>query len=513
MSMKGLSVCGRGKVARWAMLGLVSLGGCVRMGPDYHTPKENDRPAAWQKAADVRERRSRGFTSPATVDVSWWQQWHDPVLNRLVERLSRENLDIRQAATRVLQARGQLKVVAAEGVPSLNWAGSYTWTQQSRKGFLTLAQPAPGSNLQYEQYANIGSASWDMDVFGRIRRLVEAGKARVDEQQAYARGIALARLADFVEAYLRLRAVQAQIGLTERHQALVRHDLALVLARQKEGAANDLEVAQARGQVEQTDSALPPLRDMQAALINTMGVMLDLPPRALEEDLLPVQPQLDVPVSVGVDVPSSLAQRRPDIMVADARLHAATAEVGAAKAAFYPDINLAGNLGTQSLSAGDFFMPAAKYFTLGPTVNVPIFEGGRLRGTLSLKKAEQQEAALAYRQTVLNAWRDVDDAITRLAQIQLRYQHVTELVAQNRKACRAARLQYEDGAVPFLEVDRAESMLLSSQVTLADLRMETALAAVSLYRALGGGWQPVLAATEQRMTAEAGGRSGERSVR
>ncbi len=483
----------------WLLIGLLGLGGCIRMGADYKTPKETDQPSGWEKAADVHEARTRGFIHAGDVDTTWWQQWHDPVLNKLVERLSRDNLDIRQAATRVLQARGELKVVASEGVPSLNWAGSYTWTQQSTHGFLTLAQPAPGANLQYQQYANVGSASWDMDLFGRIRRLVEAGKARVVEQQAYARGVALGRLADLVEAYLRLRAVQAQIHLTEQHQALVRHDLALVLARQTEGAANDLEVAQARGQVEQTDSALPPLREMQAALINTIGVMLALPPRALEGELLPIRPQLDLPVSVGVGVPSSLAQRRPDIMMADARLHAATAEVGAAKAAFYPDINLAGNLGTQSLSAGDFFMPGAKYFTLGPTVNVPIFEGGRLRGTLALRKAEQQEIALAYRQTVLEAWRDVDDAITRMAQLQLRYQHIMELVRQNRKAYEAARLQYRDGAVPFLEVDRAESMLLSSQVVEAELHMQTALAAVGLYRALGGGWQTMMATTEQRM--------------
>ncbi len=474
------------------LVGAMGVGGCLRVGPDYHRPEMKGQPQKWQRAADVTEVRTRAFTDGRDVDTVWWQQWHDPLLNRLITRLGYENLDIGQAAMRVLQARDQLRVVASEGLPSLNWAGSYTWTQQSTHGFLTLAQPAPGANLQYQQYANIGTASWDLDIFGRIRRLVEAGKARVVEQEAFQHGVELSSIADFVEAYLRLRSVQEQLRLTERRQRLAQHDLTLVLERRQEGAANDLAVAQARGQLEQIESTLPPLRDIQAALINALGYMLALPPRALEKELSTFRPQPDVPVSVGVGVPSSLLERRPDIMMADARLHAVTAEVGAAKAAFYPDINLVGNLGTQSLSASDFFMPAAKYFTLGPTLNVPLFEGGRLAGMLALRKAEQKEVAISYRQVVLNAWREVDDAITRQAQVQLRYEHLAAVVRQNQRAFDVAQSQYREGAVPFLEVDQAEGVLLSNQVLLAALHMEATLSAVSLYRALGGGWQSLV---------------------
>ncbi|WP_370517965.1 efflux transporter outer membrane subunit [Saccharibacter sp. 17.LH.SD] len=471
---------------------VIGLSGCIKVGPDYHKPLMKDQPQQWQKAADMPKKLSAGRTYGGAVDITWWQQFHDPELTALIQRLARQNLDIQEAATRITQSRAQVTVAASAGMPSVNWAGSYTWTQQSKRGFLTIAQPAPGANLQYQQYTNIGSASWDMDLFGMIRRSVEAGQAEVVEAVAAQRGVALATLADLVGAYVHLRGVQEQIRLTERHLALVKHDLALVLDRQREGASNALEVAQARGQVEETESSLPPLRDAQAALVNAIGYLLALPPRALEKELLPVTPQPLPPVSIGVGVPSTLAERRPDIMEADARLHAATAEIGAAKAAFYPDITLTGNLGTQSLSAGDFFMPAAKYFTLGPTLNVPIFEGGRLRGTLKLRKAQQKEVALAYRQTVLNAWRDVDDAITRLAQMQDRYAHLVETVKQNRLAFRAAREQYQTGAVPFLEVDRAEASLLANEILLADSRTETASSVVSLYRALGGGWQVML---------------------
>ncbi|GBQ08238.1 RND efflux system outer membrane lipoprotein [Saccharibacter floricola DSM 15669] len=468
---------------------IVGLEGCITVGPDFHHPTMKEQPGQWKKAADAPAHQKSGQTYGGQVDVAWWHQFHDDELDRLVTRLGAQNLNVQEAATRIGQSRGQLKVAASEGMPTLNWAGSYTWTQQSKRGFLTIAQAAPGSNLQYQQYTNIGAASWDMDLFGRIRRSVEAGQSEVLQAVAAQRGVALASLADLVGDYLSLRGVQEQIRLTERHLELVHHDLSLVLDRQREGAANALEVAQARGQVEETESALPPLKDAQAALINAIGYILALPPRALEEELLPRRAQPVPPASIGIGVPSALVERRPDIMEADARLHAAVAEVGAAKAAFYPDITLTGNLGTQSLSASDFFMPAAKYFTLGPTLNVPIFEGGRLSGGLKLRKAQQKEAAIAYHQVMLNAWREVDDAITKFAQVNDRYHHLEETVKQNRLALKAAREQYTTGAVPFLEVDQAEAALLANDILLASSRTETASAMVSLYRALGGGWQ------------------------
>lgn len=471
---------------------LAALEGCITVGPDFHHPTMKDQPSHWKKAADAPAHQKDGQTYGGHVDVSWWHQFHDAELDSLVGRLASQNLNVQEAATRIAQSRGQLKVAASEGMPTLNWAGTYTWTQQSERGFLTIAQPAPGANLQYQQYTNIGAASWDMDLFGRIRRSVEAGQSEVLQAAAAQRGVVLASLADLVGDYLSLRGVQEQIRLTERHLELVHHDLKLVLDRQREGAANDLEVAQARGQVEETESALPPLRDSQAALVNAIGYILALPPRALEAELLPHRPQPVPPSSIGIGVPSSLMERRPDIMEADARLHAAVAEVGAAKAAFYPDVTLTGNLGTQSLSASDFFMPAAKYFTLGPTLNVPIFEGGRLSGSLKLRKAQQKEAAIAYHQVMLNAWREVDDAITKLAHVNDRYHHLEETVRQNRRALQVAREQYTTGAVPFLEVDRAEAALLAHDILLANSRTETAVATVNLYRALGGGWQTLL---------------------
>lgn len=467
-----------------------SLTGCIRMGPDYKTPSSPGQPAQWPKAADAPKNQKAGLTYGGEVDLTWWRRFDDPTLNQLIETLGKQNLDIQEAATRVSQAKGQLKVAASAGLPHVGWAGSYAWTQQSKKGMFGTVEPKPGADLQYEEYSNIGSATWDLDLFGAIRRAVEASKADLVAVEAARKAVVLASLSDLVDSYMRLRGVQEQLDYTEEHLRLVQRDLKLVLQRQKEGASNALEVAQARGQVEQTRSDLPPLRQSQAALVNAIGYLLALPPRKLEAQLLPRRGQPRAPVSVGVGVPSTLAQRRPDIMQADASLHAATARIGSATAAFYPDINLVGDLGSQSLSAGDFFMPSAKYFKLGPTVSVPVFQGGRLSGTLKLRNQQAKEAALEFRRVVLNAWREVDDAITDLAHVQVRYKDLQETVRQNKLALAAAQDQYKEGAVPFLEVDRAESLLLANEILMAASRTDTNIATVNLYRTLGGGWQP-----------------------
>ncbi|MDF7673845.1 efflux transporter outer membrane subunit [Acetobacteraceae bacterium ESL0709] len=491
-STRSLGYCA-GRVGR-RILGLAllttALTGCIRMGPDYKTPVSKDQPARWSKAADAPKHQKAGLTYEGEVDLTWWRRFEDPALNQLIETLGKQNLDIQEAATRVSQAKGQLKIVAAAGLPNVGWAGGYAWTQQSEKGMFGMVQPKPGADLQYQQYSNIGSATWDLDLFGAIRRSVEASRANIVAVEAARKAVVLASLSDLVDSYMRLRGVQEQLDYTEEHLRLVRRDLNLVLQRQKEGASNALEVAQARGQVEKTKSELPPLRQSQAALVNAIGYLLALPPRKLEAQLLPRTGQPSAPVSVGVGVPSTLAQRRPDIMEADALLHAATARIGAATAAFYPDINLVGDLGSQSLSAGDFFMPSAKYFQLGPTVTVPVFQGGRLSGTLKLREQQAKEAALEFHRVVLNAWREVDDAITDLAHVQVRYKDLQETVHQNKLALAAAQDQYKEGAVPFLEVDRAESLLLANEILMAMARTETNIATVNLYRTLGGGWQP-----------------------
>ena len=458
------------------------LAGCT-VGPNY-TPPHMHAAGQWGE-----EPSASSSTYSGAVDISWWHSFKDAELDTLVSRLGAQNLEIQAAMARIGQARAQTQVAAAQGLPSANWAGSYGWTQQSKRGFLSLAEPAPGANLQYNYYTNIAASSWDLDLFGMVRRSVEAQRAGTASAEAARRGVALATLADLVADYMRLRGTQAQIVLTERDLKLVLHDLALVQDRKREGAATTLDIAQARARVATTEGALPPLRDAQAALINAIGLLLALPPRALERELATVAPQPGVPEGVPVGFPSQLAQRRPDILEADARLHAATARVGAAKASFYPDITLTGSIGTQSLSASDFFMPAAKYFQLGPTLNVPLFEGGRLRGMLHLRQSQQKEAALAYRQSVLNAWREVDDAMTAYAQAQDRFQRVSEAVEQNHQVLTAARQRYVAGATTFLEVDQAEAAVLSSETAKAASQTQIETILVSLYRALGGGWQ------------------------
>ncbi|WP_242403441.1 TolC family protein [Asaia platycodi] len=225
-------------------------------------------------------------------------------------------------------------------------------------------------------------------------------------------------------------------------------------------------------------------------MINAIGLLLDEPPRSLAIELARRDGTMPIVVPAApIGLPSALARRRPDIREAEARLHAATAGVGVAIAAFYPDITLTGQMGTQTLSAANFFSLPSRQFATGPTLSVPLFEGGRLRGTLALRKAEQKDAALAFHQTVMTAWNEVDNALTAYAQAQKRLIQTEIAWQESRNAVAIAQQQYREGAVDFLQVDMAESTALEAEANFSANRIQIATSFVSLYRALGGGWE------------------------
>ncbi|AOX16835.1 efflux transporter outer membrane subunit [Kozakia baliensis] len=459
------------------------LAGCT-VGPDFRKPIVAA-PNHWgEEPQDVAS-----HTYGGQIDASWWRGFNDPELNSLVERLGRQNLELQRGLQRIVQAQSQIRIAASQGLPSLNWAGSYTYTHQSESGFISLVQPRPGAPNEYNFFQNTLSASWDLDLFGQVRRATETQRANREAAIEARHGIALSTVSTLADTYMQLRGVQEQIAITERNLAVTQHDLKLVQDRFGNGVGTILDLAQARAQVASTAAALPPLHNSESQLINAIGLLLAEPPRALTGELTPRKTQPPVPPQVPVGVPSELARRRPDIREAEARLHAATAEIGVATAAFYPDITLTGQMGTQTLSAADFFALPARQFANGPTLSVPLFEGGRLRGTLNLRKAQQKEAVLAFHQAVLNAWNEVDNTLTAYAQAQRQRVQTLEALMQDRQALTAAQQRYREGAVNFLEVDNAESAALASEAALAANQTTIETNLIALYRALGGGWE------------------------
>ncbi|WP_428392868.1 efflux transporter outer membrane subunit [Lichenicoccus sp.] len=463
----------------------LALAGCT-VGPDYHPPMVAS-PLQWGREPG----HVAGRTDTNPIDAQWWESFRDPELSSLVERLAAQDIDLMTAAERVRQAEDEREVVRAEGLPQLDEKSSYMHQRQSPNGFVSLVQPAPFAPLTYDLWQNALSASWELDLFGRVRRAVEAQRANIAAMIAARHAVALDALANLAQDYMQYRGTQARIAITRRNLVLARRDLALVLNQFDNGVGTTLNVARARAQVATEAANLPTLRAEAARLVNAIGLLLAEPPRALQAELAPAKALPMAPPLVPIGLPADLIRRRPDIAEAEARLHRATAQTGVAVASFYPDVSLTGQFGAQGRIIGNAFSLPDRVFAIGPSVDLPLFKGGRLIGTLHLRRSQQREAALDFRRTVLRAWRDVDDALTAYAEAQQRRVEIAAAERQDRIALGAARQSFALGAIDFLNVISAESALLADQGALARSDTETETDLVGLYKALGGGWQVV----------------------
>ena len=462
-------------------LSLLSLAACS-VGPDFQRP-EGPRVEAWaspQKAAP-----SQVVSSP--LDERWWEVFNDPQLSALSRRVLTDNLDLQLATSRLEQSRAARQVVTAERYPTSSASGGYARKRNSGEG---LNDPSGHEGKSAFNLWDAGfSASWELDFWGRVRRETEAADATLEVAENDRRGVLLAVLAETAQDYIQLRGVQSTRAVTEQNLDVARHSLKLSQLRLADGVATDLDVAEAAAQVATIESQLPALQQRQAQLINALSLLMGEPPQALHAELAADAPVPQTPRQVAIGLPSQLAERRPDIRQAEARLHAATASIGVAKGDFYPRITLSGNFGSQAMQLSDFGSWGSRQFGIGPQFSLPLFDGGRLRGMLHLREAQQQEAAVAYQQTVLRAWHEIDDQLTRYNSSQLRRDSLAEAVRQNQIALRTAQQQYVEGVVDFVNVLTVQGALLATQEQLVESSTGVSLAMVGLYKALGGGWE------------------------
>lgn len=464
-------------------LSLLSLAACS-VGPDFQRP-EGPRVDAWaspQKAAP-----SQVVDSP--LDERWWDVFNDPQLSALSRRVLTDNLDLQLASSRLEQSRAARQVVTAERYPTTSASGGYARKRNSGEG---LNDPSGHEGKSAFNLWDAGfSASWELDFWGRVRRETEAADATLEVAENDRRGVLLSVLAETAQDYIQLRGVQSTRAVTEQNLDVARHSLKLSQLRLADGVATDLDVAEAAAQVATIESQLPALQQRQAQLINALSLLLGEPPQALHAELAADAPVPQTPRQVAIGLPSQLAERRPDIRQAEARLHAATASIGVAQGDFYPRITLSGNFGSQAMQLSDFGSWGSRQFGIGPQFSLPLFDGGRLRGMLHLREAQQQEAAIAYQQTVLRAWHEIDDQLTRYNSSQLRRDSLAEAVRQNQIALRTAQQQYVEGVVDFVNVLTVQGALLATQEQLVESSTGVSLAMVGLYKALGGGWESV----------------------
>jgi NodT family efflux transporter outer membrane factor (OMF) lipoprotein len=430
---------------------------------------------------------------------SWWGTFDDSILISLIERAASSNLDLRTAMLRIDEARAQRAISAAAYWPKLSVDASYTRQRLSETtptGSLFSSvgnlHPPGGAGINipnpYNQYQLSANASWEIDLFGRVRRSVEAADANVQVSVEDQRSVLVSVLADVAQSYLELRGAQAKLHTAKENLATIEELLDLTRQRRAAGMTTYIDVSNAAAQATATRAALPAFDLQITQNVNQLSQLLAREPEALRGELDEPAPLPSVPTNVPIGLPAELARRRPDIREAEANLHAATAQIGVAVADLFPRLTLAADGGFQSETAGKLLEWTSRFGSMGPTLDVPVFDRGRWKA-VRLYDVRAQEAALAYQRTVQNALREVENAIAAYGADQHRRRWLDATVTENRDALMLSRQRYETGLSNFIDVLDAERTLQQNQLSLDDSTTAVTTDLVGLYRALGGGWQ------------------------
>ncbi len=488
-------------LAAW-LLG-VALSGCT-VGPDFAPPKA-DAPAAWTETAIIKRPGQQNVVAAAPVTAAaWWTSFNDPVLTSLVERAAASNLDLRQAVLRIAEARAQRDIAGAGQWPALNASTSYTRQRVSEKtalmsllgGHGTTAAP-PGLQNPFNQYQYGFDASWEIDLFGRVRRSVEAADADTAASVEDSRDILVSLAGEVARVYVDLRGAQLRRTVLDDNLRTQRDAFELARDRRNAGTGIDLDVANAAAEVANTEAQIPTVESEITLDINQLSFLLALAPDALRAELAAAAPVPPVPPQVPIGLPADLVRRRPDIRAAEAELHAATARIGVAVADLFPRLTLNAGFGLEAARAGDLGSWASRFFSIGPSLTLPIFDGGRRHATVRLEDVKAKEAAVAYARTVLAAIHEVENALAAYGPEQSRRQSLEATVAQDRDALALARQRYTSGVTTFLDVLNAERNLEQAELALATSTAAVSTDLVAVYKALSGGWDQLPIATDE----------------
>jgi len=465
-----------------AATALVFLAGCA-VGPDYVEPKLAV-PASWQEA------QQKGIEIRPVAMTRWWTTFNDPLLNSLVERAVKSNFDVRIAEARIREARASRAVVAAGAWPTVDVSASYRRNRTSENA-LALGSLAPqgGGNVEQDLFKTGFDASWEIDIFGGVRRSVEAADATIAASVESRRDVLVTLLGDVAKNYIDLRGFQRRLAVARANLKAQQDTLELTRIRFQAGLTSDLDVAQAEAQASTTAAQIPTLESALKQAAYSLDLLLGLSPGALWNDLANETTIPSLPPEVLVGLPSDLLRRRPDIRFAERDLAASTAQIGAAMADLFPKFSLTGAAGLQSISASDWFTGRSRYWSIGPTISWPIFDAGRIRANIEIRNAQQEQALNRYEKTVLAAFGDVEKSLVNYSREQARQRSLTDAVAANRRAVEMANELYVRGLNDFLNVLDTQRSLYVAENDLAQSEATMAANLVALYKALGGGWE------------------------
>ena len=450
--------------------GLILLFLCAcTIGPDYVKPTV-ETPAAWTVSSDA---------AAGLVNTTWWQQFNDPVLDKLITAALNENLNIKAATARVDQFLGQYRTTRSEFFPQIGASASAFRQKDTETGLF------PGDNDDYSSYQGALNASWEIDLWGRIRRSNEAAQADILASEAGRRTVLLTLVSNVASSYLTLRGLDRQLEIARETEQAYAESLRIFRLRHKHGTVSLVEVSQVESEYENARQAVPQLEGQVSQQEHLISVLLGRNPQTI-----PRGKTIDelTPPEIPAGLPSELLAQRPDIIQAEQELIAANAQIGVARSLYFPRVALTGSYGTASIHSDDLFEGPSAIWDIGGTVLAPIFTFGAIEGQVMTSEAAQREALYSYQQSIITGFRDVEDALvatTKGREVQ---------AAKGRRVnalhtyAKLAGAQYDAGTTGYLQVLDANRSLFSGQLDYVQTQTTVLTSLIDVYRAMGGGW-------------------------
>ncbi len=462
----------------------IAIPACT-VGPTYKAP-EAKVPENWHQTLEG------GAVAGQPTDLArWWTTLNDPALNSLVERAVAGNHDLRGASARLKEARAQRGVVGADQYPTVNVDGSYSRSRNSANsngGF--------GANGENDNYQIGFDATWEIDIWGRVRRNVEASDADLGAAEESRRDVLITLLAEVARNYVELRSLQERLAIAQANTQSQQQTLDLSKARFKAGLTSDLDVARAESQLNTTRAQVPSLQSQTQASIHRLSVLIGQEPGGLAQELEQAQALPTKPTQIPVGLPSDLLRRRPDIRKAERELAAATARIGVAEGDLFPRFSLTGSFGFESDNSGKLFNSDSRFWSIGPAMRWPIFDANRVRNNVKVQNARQEQAVALYEKTILTSLEDVENSLVSYAREQDRRQALVQSEASAKRATDLANELYSRGLTDFLSVLEAQRQLFAAQDLRAQSDKTVLTDLIALYKSLGGEWDEGKAAAE-----------------
>lgn len=456
------------------------LAGCA-VGPDYVPPK-TDLPDLWEQEL------SEGLVDGKADLRTWWTALDDPMLDSLIAQATEGNLDIRQAVARIRESRANLGIASGELFPSVDATGTI---EESRISNNVAAAVAPPQTRTDTFYAAGLDASWEIDVWGRIRRGIESADASLGASIEDYRDTLVILYAEVASTYVQIRSLQSRIASALSNVGTQRGALQLTIDRNRAGLAPELDVRQAELNLATTEAFVPALRGALAENINRLAVLLGEYPSVLHDEFAAAaEPIPQPPDEVLVSLPADLLRQRPDIRAAERTLAAQTAQIGVATADLYPRFSLLGSFALESFSTSDFFKWESRSFSFGPTVLWSLFDAGRIRSNIEVQDALTAQALLGYEETVLEAVEEVESAMAAYVQERIRRAALARSVVAARESVALVDTLYRSGLTDFQNVLDTQRSQFQQEDQLAESEGLVTQNLIRVYRALGGGWAP-----------------------